>query len=108
MTEPRSLDDRIHELRQEYRRFVAGLPPGGEASPAPISYVEWLEAEVIDLRMLRRVMTTAQVEHEFRLAPGSAKKAAQRGSIPAQKHGHDWLILRDDAEREWGWRVREK
>lgn len=51
---------------------------------------------------LRELMTTAEVERRYGLAPGTAKKAAQRGTIPAEKRGHDWLILRMDAEQRWG------
>jgi hypothetical protein len=96
----KSLGDQMRGLKEEYQRFVAGLSHND-----PISYEEWLELEVLHQRRHRRLMTTAQVELEFHLARGSAKKAAQRGTLPAQKAGHDWIILREDAQREWGWRL---
>lgn len=96
----KSLADQVRDLKEEYQRFVAALPHND-----PLTYEMWLEDMVLELRSLRRVMTTAQVEYEFRLAVGSAKKAAQRGTIPAQKRGHDWLILRDDAMKRWGYRL---
>lgn len=94
----------MDDLKGEYQRYLAGLP--SHAATDPLPYEWWLEIKVIDLRGLRRFMTTAQIEYEFCLAPGSAKRAAQRGTIPAQKPGHDWLIVREDAMRVWGCRRR--
>lgn len=48
------------------------------------------------------VLTTAEAEAEFDLAEGTAKKAAQRGTIPARKAGGVWLIERAAAMRHWG------
>lgn len=55
---------------------------------------------------LLSVMTTTEVEKEFGLAEGSAKKAAQRGQIAARKAGDAWLIRRSDASKVWGGKVR--
>lgn len=58
--------------------------------------------EVLAGNPLSQVMTTLEVERTYGLAVGSAKKAAQKGRVPAEKRGHDWLIKRTDAEAEWG------
>lgn len=50
---------------------------------------------------LHLVMTTREAEDEFGLATGTAKKAAQRGDVPARKSGGTWLIRRVDAEARW-------
>lgn len=57
---------------------------------------------------LLNVMTTNEVEDEFGLAEGSAKKAAQRGQIAARKAGGVWLIRRNDAVKEWGGKVHNR
>lgn len=69
----------------------------------------WLRyADLVCIRALEQLhpgsqlMTTAEVERAYGLAAGTANKAAQRGSIPAEKRGHDWWILRSDAEKQWG------
>lgn len=51
---------------------------------------------------LTEVMTTKEAETEFGLKTSTAKKAAQRGSIPARKSGGTWLIRRVDAQARWG------
>lgn len=69
-----------------------------------------LYADLVCIRALEQlhpdpmseIMTTVEVERQYGLAEGTANKAAQRGSIPAEKRGHDWWIKRTDAEKRWG------
>lgn len=88
------------DLRDEYYTWIVQHLKTQEDT----SYTQWLEDEVIAARADFRsfLMTTAQVEKAFGLAEGTAKKAAQRGNIQAEKIGHDWLILRSEAMKRWG------
>lgn len=81
----------------------AGMPPvralevmtGKMQGELVVSVLKWDDP-------LDAVLTTAEVETRYRLAVGSAKKAAQRGKIPTRKTGKVWLIRTLDANRNWG------
>lgn len=49
-------------------------------------------------------MTSKEVEREFHLMPGTARQAARRGYVEAEKRGHDWMFKRSHVEAYWGWR----
>lgn len=81
----------------------AGLPPvravraltGVYEGQKVVSILEWDDP-------LKGVLTTAEAERRFGLAVGSAKKAVQRGQVYGERRGHDLLLRRFDAQREWG------
>jgi hypothetical protein len=52
--------------------------------------------------MLIQVMTTSEADGQFNLPEGTAKLAANRGSIRARKSAGTWLIRRSDALAKWG------
>lgn len=93
-----SLKENLDAIKEEYRIFCKGLD-----HETPISYETWLETELLYARSgsHKFLMTTAEVEKEFGLAVGTAKKAVQRGKLRAEKRGHNWMITRDDAIAYW-------
>lgn len=93
---------------------AGSLPEEGRFNSVkiPLTYEGWeANQELWERVMLPNLhdalLTTAQVEAEFHLAKGSAKKAAQRGYIPAEKHGALWLIRRRSAAIYWGNRIKD-
>lgn len=54
--------------------------------------------------LLDQVITAGEAVELYNLSPSAVRKACQRGQIPARKSGSTWLILREDAEKEWGHR----
>ena len=48
------------------------------------------------------VMTASEVDARFSLPTGTAKLAANRGSVTARKSAGTWLIARSEAVKKWG------
>jgi excisionase family DNA binding protein len=44
-------------------------------------------------------LTTAQAAELLHLTPRAIRKAASTGQLAATKHGRDWLIEREEADR---------
>lgn len=58
-----------------------------------------------DVDIMFQVMTPAEIERVFGLQPGTVRMAIRMKRIPARKSDdRTWLVLRADAERQWGQR----
>lgn len=53
-------------------------------------------------------LTAREVESRYRLAPGSARRAVQRGYVTAEKRGHDLLFDPATVEQYWGHRLNNE
>lgn len=55
---------------------------------------------------LYAVMTTKEVSEVFGIEDATVRQTIARNAIPARKSGSTWLILRKDAEKQWGHRIQ--
>lgn len=51
---------------------------------------------------LNSVMTAAEIAEEFGLSESTVRQAINRNQIAARKSAGTWLVLRKDAEKQWG------
>ena len=64
-------------------------------------------ADMLDDDALSLVTTPQEVAEIYPIKAPTVYQAIRRGRLPARKSGGTWLILRADAERLWGRRLRK-
>lgn len=98
---------------QGWRLESTGRQTFGITHTIPINAVSWqiassgYIAQAAQYRLdyvvniIDEVMTASEVDAEFELSAGTAKLAANRGTIATRKSAGIWLMLRSDATKKW-------